>query len=235
MTRTTSRGVNPMVTADSLVAQLEQHFYGPREWVVLRQVPNGTGAGAGRTADAVAMNCWPSRGMEIHGFEIKTARGDWLREVRAPEKAEAVAQYCDRWFIVVPSRTLVEPRELPPTWGLIVLDEKPSMTHAQRCLRAKRLDRGFLAAVLRALRRAEGVPPDRVQALEDQARTEGYRAGYRARPDSRLDDLRWHLNALKRIEEQATAVARRCRQDSADLRKLVAGPPPAAVPEGDGS
>ena len=37
-------------------------------------------AGGGRYADAIAMNLWPSRGLAVHGFEIKISRGDWQRE-----------------------------------------------------------------------------------------------------------------------------------------------------------
>jgi len=40
--------------------------------------------------------------------------------LKLPEKAEAVAQYCDHWWIVT-TEGIVKEGELPPTWGLIEL------------------------------------------------------------------------------------------------------------------
>jgi hypothetical protein len=59
--------------------------YEEREWVLLPQVRAGTGGYVQRTADAIAINCWRSRGMVLHGFEFKSRRSDWLRELKAPE------------------------------------------------------------------------------------------------------------------------------------------------------
>src|SRR5438876_1169784 len=72
------------------------------------------------SADALAMSLWPSRGLELHGFEIKASRADWRTELRNPETADEIATRCDRWWIVAGSADIVTDGELPPTWGLLV-------------------------------------------------------------------------------------------------------------------
>jgi hypothetical protein len=85
-----------------------------------------SGAGFGdnysvRTADAVAMDLWPSKGLQLHGHEVKVSRSDWLTELKDPTKCEGVKRYMDRWWLVVPSMALVKREELPAGWGLMVL------------------------------------------------------------------------------------------------------------------
>lgn len=97
---------------------LQKRYPGP-EWALMQEVAPKTGGGT-RYADAVAVNLWSSRGHAVHGFEIKVSRSDWLRELKQPEKAEDVYQYCDHWWIVAP-KGVVKDGELPPTWGLLEL------------------------------------------------------------------------------------------------------------------
>ncbi len=152
-----------------LTVLLREQFPAP-EFAFMPQVRNGTGRSrsAARTADAVAMSLWPSRGLELHGFELKSARADWVREKTDPEKAEEILQFCDRWWLVVGREDLVLPGELPPTWGLIVPQGKKLVvkTEAPK-LEAKPLDRAQLAAILR--RAAECVVP-RAQILAEVQR-----------------------------------------------------------------
>lgn len=109
------------------VLALLQKKFGPPEHCFLSEVRNSTGhARTPRTADALAFSLWPSRGLELHGFEIKVSRGDWLRELKNPAKADAIATYCDRWWIVAgDDKVVVSPEEeLPKTWGLLVASDK---------------------------------------------------------------------------------------------------------------
>jgi hypothetical protein len=46
-------------------------FYSQPEHVLIPQVRNGTGFTSTRTADAIAMVVWPSRGFALTGIEIK--------------------------------------------------------------------------------------------------------------------------------------------------------------------
>jgi hypothetical protein len=67
------------------------------------------------------MSLWPSRGIELYGIEVKVSRGDWLTEMKNPAKAEAIARYCNRWYLAVSDASIVLPGELPPPWGLLAL------------------------------------------------------------------------------------------------------------------
>jgi hypothetical protein len=130
----------------------------PREWALMFEVRNGTGfERAPRTADAVAMGLWPmTTGLEVHGFELKVSRGDWLRELKQPEKSEELARFCDRWWMVVGDAAIAKPTELPPGWGLLV--PRNGRLHAARS--APKLegreqpDRLFIASMLRAATRS---------------------------------------------------------------------------------
>ena len=136
--------MNTQELKDALKAKFSPPAFG-----ILWEVGNSTGAGTNRHADAVAMSLWPSRGLEVIGFEIKASRYDWQKELANPSKAEPICRYCDRWYIVT-NRDIVQSGELPPTWGLmmprgsslIVDTEAPKLTPVE-------LDRAFMAAVFR--------------------------------------------------------------------------------------
>lgn len=145
----------PKLGSGSLLSALRER-YPLNEYALLEEVGNATGFRTQRHADAVAMGLWPSRGMEILGFEIKVDRRDWIRELKQPEKADVVAGYCDRWWIVA-TPDVVVPAELPPTWGLLEFAGKGlRIVKDAPKLEAKAPDRGFIAAMLR--RAAEQSP-----------------------------------------------------------------------------
>lgn len=154
----TKKKTRPLSEAELTV--LLQERYAAPEYAFMPQVRNGTGYSRGttRTADAVAMSLWPSRGLELLGFEMKSARHDWMREKADPEKMEEIGKFCDRWWLVVGAEDIVQPGELPPTWGLLVPGKKGLVAKAEAPkLDAKPLDRAQLAAILR--RAAECVGP----------------------------------------------------------------------------
>ena len=133
----------------AVVGALRQRFPAPA-WAMFTGVANATGHRANRWADAVAMSVWPSRGLEVFGFEIKVSRGDFLREIKKPEKAEEVASYCDKWWIAVGDKKIAAPEELPENWGLLVPHGATmKIVKEARKLTAKKLDRSFVAAILR--------------------------------------------------------------------------------------
>lgn len=82
--------------ADTLWQALERRYPAPA-WCLFAEVRNGTGAArrVDRYADGIAMSMFPSRGLSVLGFEIKVDRRDWMRELAQPDKAEAIAQFCD--------------------------------------------------------------------------------------------------------------------------------------------
>ncbi|WP_342361351.1 hypothetical protein [Terrarubrum flagellatum] len=140
-----------MIASPAIYAALKKRYAQP-EWALMLNVANGTGARNYRYADALAMNLFPSRGLELHGFEVKVSKSDWKRELAQPHKAEEICQYCNRWWIVAP-KEIVDKSDLPPTWGLIEFDGKErgglrQIVDAPK-LEPKPWPRSFMAAMLR--------------------------------------------------------------------------------------
>lgn len=115
MTGSLLPGLN--MKAVDIKAALQKQYCQP-EWAIFFEVSDGTGAASRRRADAIAMNMWPSRGLELRAFEIKVSRSDLASELKDPAKAEAVAQYCNTFYLAIP-KGLAEGLVLPPTWGII--------------------------------------------------------------------------------------------------------------------
>ena len=155
----------------ALLALLSERYPAPA-YAMLSNVKNGTGwTRTERFADALAMGLWPSRGLDLHGFELKANRGDWLREMRDPAKADEIARRCDRWWIVCSDGVaLID--EVPQPWGLLVPREKRGKVALVAVREAEKLDaepltRQFLAAILR--RTAEASFP-RASLEQEQAK-----------------------------------------------------------------
>ena len=137
------------ITASDIEDMLFNRFC-PPAWALIPQVRSATGyITQVRTADALAMGLWPSRGLELHGFEIKIYRSDWLNELRNPAKAEEIAGYCDFWLLVAP-KDLIKVEELPTPWGLMIPHGKTTKIVKQaEKLKSSPPDKLFLAAILR--------------------------------------------------------------------------------------
>jgi len=176
-------------------------------YAVLFNVANATGS-VSRRADAIVQSLWPSRGLWFAGVEIKVSRTDWLRELKDGGKAEAIARFCDRWFLAVSDAGIVLPNELPDGWGLIAPERG-----ALRIV-TKPIDRtpepwtpSFRAAVLRAAQ--ESVASE--QALR-AARDEAWSAGVE------------HAKKLDRSEvERLRAELDRMKQSVAELDRVSGG------------
>lgn len=95
------------------VLSLLRERYPKDSHALITEVGNATGYATNRHADAIAMSLWPSRGLEIMGFEVKVSRSDWVSELKNPAKADAIALYCDTWWLVVSDAKIVQPGELP--------------------------------------------------------------------------------------------------------------------------
>lgn len=159
-------------TADDLERLLGNRFCSPG-FAFIPQVRNGTGyLKTTRTADALAMGLWPSRGLFLHGFEIKVQCGDWIKELKNPEKAEALAQFCDFWWIVAP-QDIIKPEEIPTTWGLMVpFGETTKIIKQAQQLTPEPIDKLFLAALLR--RAQEVVTPEaKLKSSFDEGKKKG--------------------------------------------------------------
>lgn len=162
------------MSAADIRAAIVKRCPGP-EWVTAFEVPDDAGFDKRRSADAVAMNTWPSRGLEIHGFEIKVSRTDFLRELRDPAKSATIQRYCDRWYVCIPDtgkggKMIASTEELPVTWGLLTLRGGKLVTVREAPkLPADQPGRGFMAATLRAMQ-GRTVPQDAVHKMIAEAR-----------------------------------------------------------------
>lgn len=167
--------VKTRVTAEDLMAALRLR-YREQEYALFPQVADATGGHARRTADAIALSLWPSRGIVLHGFEFKVSRGDWLRELRTPEKAEAIARRCHYWWLVTPVG-LVRDDECPPNWGLLELRAPGAalrVTEKASKLGDPAMDRFFVAGLLRAAQRHQPGHAE-LEAARLAGRAEGIR------------------------------------------------------------
>ena len=120
------------------------------EWAIFPEVANSTGS-ASRYADAIAMNMYPSRGLEIVGFEIKCSRSDLATELKKPDKAEAIAKFCERWSLVVPAGLIKDSDVIPATWGVYEVKEDGTVRQKIKAERrqAAPITRQFSAALVR--------------------------------------------------------------------------------------
>jgi hypothetical protein len=175
--------VQEKITAADVRAAMRTVYAQPN-WALLFEVRDATGGRATRSADAIAMSLWPSRGLELHGFEIKVNRYDWTSELKRPAKAEVIAAYCDRWYVVA-TPNVVRDEEVPPAWGLKIWDGKRWTLRKEATLtEAKAADRLFMAALLRRVHKTDDAEIEALVAQKDQARE----AAFRERVD---DAVKW--------------------------------------------
>lgn len=194
-----------MLTESDLLSLLRDR-HDPREWALVSGLRNGTGYSRGttRTADAVALNLWPSRGLALHGFEVKLSRRDWLRELKNPAKADEIAVYCDFWWLVVSDVEIVKKSELPFGWGLLAAETKGDK-HVLRsvCEPAKRnakpLDREMIAAFCRCA--VAGMIPESSVARKI---SDAFEKGQQTAADIENTD---HASAARRLKELQETVA----------------------------
>lgn len=180
------------MTSDDIRAALRDRLP-VAEYALFFEVSNKTGSARTTSADAVSMSLWPSRGLEVIGFEIKVSRGDWLRELKNPAKAESIAQYCDRWVILAPDK-LIAPAEIPAGWGMWTLSDAGRWSAAVTPpkLQAVPLDRSFIAALLRRASEADdGLVQAALHKLRegDEKRNQADVARAIARNSQRFEEL----------------------------------------------
>jgi hypothetical protein len=218
------------MTSDHLLEAIRSQYPATQGWIVLPQVANATGAGRGRTSDALAMNGWPSRGLELVGFEIKVTRQDWRRELEQPEKADPIYQYCDGWYLVTPDDVVVvRGQELPSTWGHLVAGRQGvKVVKVATKLQPKAMDRSFLAAIIRRLVACE-TPDAKLTIAREAGRKDGVAEGRkleRARIEhsSTYERVKYQVDSLQSLERIADRTLRAIRNELVGLKDLPTGP-----------
>lgn len=183
-------------TESEAIEWLRGKFEAP-EFAVLAQVPDGTGGRKLRTADALILSLWPSRGLKFYGIEYKRSRTDWKRELKDVHKAESIGQYCHFWYILAP-KGLIPFDEVPPIWGLWEIDNRDRLVRtkpAQEKMTVKPVDITFLAGILRAAANYK-VNDSGIHAANREGYRQGYKDGtktaddHKARYEQRMADVR---------------------------------------------
>ncbi len=191
------RKTGAVITAGQLWTFLEARFP-KREYAFLSEVRNSTGfAARTRTADAIALSLWPSRGLLLHGIEIKQYGGDWRRERDTPEKAEEIARFCDFWWLALTDVNIAPIEEVPVTWGVLAPSEDGTQlvqVRAATKMEPQPWSRGFMAAVLRNASNSM-VPAQAVDRKVEDARLAGIKEG-----EKRAADIQ-ELERLRKLEQ----------------------------------
>ena len=164
-------------------------------WVCAEHVRNDSGFWAARTADFMALDMWPGTGNALHGHEVKVSRGDWLAELKKPEKALPFIEVVDYWWLAVPDASIVKDGELPLDWGLLVLGPRglrakkaaprlhgPAGTSGQAHRSQAPLPRGFTASLMR------GVAKTATRAVSHTLAADGLRCRCGFYPSSMSDE-----------------------------------------------
>jgi hypothetical protein len=106
------------IGAPDLLNRLQAR-YAPPGWAFFPEFRSATGAGNERYADAIAVSVFPSRGLEIYGFEIKVSKSDLKAELNDARKADAIGKFCSHWYLVISDEKLLEGLEIPTKWGIL--------------------------------------------------------------------------------------------------------------------
>lgn len=197
-----------------------QRRYGSDAYVLMFEVGNSTGFACNRHADALAVGLWPSKGIEIIGFEFKESRSDWLRELKEPAKAESIYRYCHRWYLVVSDAAILKHGELPKTWGQLTLQKDGKLKESVKApkLEPAPITMEFLAAMMRSAAK----PSEKAaRVLKQEEYQRGYDNGKRSAvsnsPDGELESLREQVRKF----EEASGVKIAGRWDIKDIGKAV--------------
>ena len=188
------------------VHKVLQKQFGPPAYAYLPQVRNQTGYAKKhlRTADALALSLWPSRGLNIHGFEIKRSWTDLKKEIDDPEKAEEIAQYCGFWWLVVTNEKIMDNLVVPDKWGIIRCNDKCDIVKQAPKHEPKPFDKSMMFAILRRVAETMTIDAEinrrvdeKVKEIHDRTYNAGVEHGMNK---SKID--REIYDRVRRFEEQ---------------------------------
>lgn len=193
--------------------------YAPEAFAFFTEVANGTGGHCSRHADAMVMGLWPSRGLHLQGFELKASRADWLRELQNPAKADAIANYCDYWWVVVAKAAFVADGELPKTWGMMAADSgKLKIIVDAPKLEPKPVSRAFLAAICRKASE-QSVDRDAIEKAARDGRAQGVAEAKAMTASAKREHER--LAERVRLFEEAAGIEIDTWKPAAEIGKAV--------------
>lgn len=118
--------------------------YAAPEWAFAEELSLIPGFIRGRRADAVAINCFCSGkwGLAFLGFEVKVSRGDFLHELKHPQKRLETYIDVDGIFFATP-KGMVKKEEVPEDCGLIECWTKKIKDDTIYSTRIQKYPKGF--------------------------------------------------------------------------------------------
>ncbi|OBC14075.1 hypothetical protein A5784_30705 [Mycobacterium sp. 852013-50091_SCH5140682] len=171
-----------MSATSDLLAQLERHYIKPSApmpgGVFLPEVGQNGGWGSGSRADAVYVGFTSSSGRILIGHELKISRSDWLNELNKPGKADAWADECHEWWLVVNDPAIVHEHELPAGWGLMSPSPRSKnrmQVHTPAVRKDPRVHRPAWNAVRSIMARQDTLRAQAAEALRRAAREDARR------------------------------------------------------------
>lgn len=135
---------------------------GAEKYAFFEELRYGTGGAGWREAlaiDAWAMATWPSLKFHTYSFEIKSSRGDFLRELRNPEKRKP-AMAISNYFYFVTGPDIAKVSEIPEGCGLMTAgwygEEVKVIQRVKASFReVQPFTNSFVASILRRTSRLE--------------------------------------------------------------------------------
>lgn len=108
-------------TSDEVLALLRRHYLPegrPAGGLFAPEIQSPDGR---RRADLlwVPTSMAGRRSDNIIGHEIKVSRSDVISELNDPTKADSWAQFCTRWWLVIPDPDLIAGLSIPDMWGVM--------------------------------------------------------------------------------------------------------------------
>lgn len=171
-----------------------QGRYRPNDFALMAEVSDKAGHSRTGSLDYVAVDLWPSRGLAIHGIELKRSRGDWLRELKNPAKQENHFKECNHFWLLTTDESIAKLEEIPITWGWLNIkgDRIYTKKEAPR-LEPLQLSKHFAVAMLkRASDKSGWMLRDEIKSEIDAARKIGEDAG-----KNRRESLEKEINKLR--------------------------------------
>lgn len=114
-TQQTQQPTGALTTSD-IKAALYSRYDDTRKYVTLCEFQPGTCYKNQRQFDFYVLDCYGE--CDTTAFEIKVSRGDFLRELRNPDKRR-LALHLSNYFVFTAPAGLIKPEELPPDCGLM--------------------------------------------------------------------------------------------------------------------
>lgn len=173
--------------------------YPPAECIILREVADSSSGR--RYLDYMVVNLWESRGQAIIGIEVKSYRGDWIKEMKTPEKQELHVPYCDYFYLLITDEKVAKIEEVPENWGLMVVkNEKIFIVKKAPKLKAVQMPKQLMMGMLRRAANKDGyiLKEDIKETIklkvEEAVKNQGYDRDRRLREYEKLVKIRDELS-----------------------------------------